>query len=86
MFIYLKKGVFMEFILIGFAVFFNIAFIKWKYDRKRYSDAALDSALMLGVMFLFSGSYGALVIGTIASALVSIYLFISPPKKGDLWI
>lgn len=76
----------MEFILIGFAVFFNIAFIKWKYDRRRYSDAALDSALMLGVMFLFSGSYGALVIGTIASALVSIYLFISPPKKGDLWI
>lgn len=71
----------MEFTIIGFAVFFNIAFIKWKFDRARY----LDAALMLGVMFLFSGSYGALVIGTVASALVSIYLLISPPKN-SLWM
>ena len=75
----------MEFTIISFAVFFNIAFIKWKYDRSRYADAGLDAALMLGVMFLFSGSYGALVIGTVASALVSIYLLISPPKN-SLWM
>ena len=71
----------MEYLIIGVAVFFNIAIIKWKYDRRRYADAGLDAALMLGVMFLFSGSYGALVIGTVASALVSIYLLISPPKN-----
>jgi hypothetical protein len=35
---------------------------------------------MIGVMILFSGSYSALVVGTIASALVSIFLFFSPPK------
>ena len=75
----------MEYLIIGIAVFFNIAIIKWKYDRSRYADATLDAALMIGVMFLFSGSYGALVIGTVASALVSIYLLISPPKK-SLWM
>ena len=71
----------MEFTIIGFAMFFSIAFIKWKFDRAIY----LDDALMLGVMFLFSGSYGTLVIGAAASALVSIYLLISPPKN-SLWM
>ena len=76
----LTLGVFMEFALIGFAVFFNIAFIKWKFDRRRYLDACLDTFLMIVVMILFSGSYSALVVGTLASALVSIFLFVSPPK------
>lgn len=76
----LTLGVFMEFAIIGFAVFFNIAFIKWKFDRRRYLDACLDTFLMIVVMILFSGSYSALVVGTLASALVSIFLFISPPK------
>lgn len=76
----LTLGVFMEFAIIGFAVFFNIAFIKWKFDRRRYLDACLDTFLMIVVMILFSGSYSALVVGTLASALVSIFLFVSPPK------
>ncbi len=70
----------MEYILIGIAVFFNIVVILWKIDRARYSNAALDTALLVAVTIVFSGSYGALVVGTIASALVSVYLFISPPK------
>lgn len=70
----------MEFILVGFAVFFNIAFIKWKFDRERYADAILDLVLLVLVAILFSGSYGALVVGTVASALVSLYLYFSPPK------
>lgn len=69
----------MEFIIIGIAIFFNIAVIKWKYDRARYSDAILDFVCLVTVSILFSGSYSALVVGTIASALVSIYLLISPP-------
>lgn len=69
----------MEFILVGVAVFFNIAFIKWKIDRARHADALLDSALLVAVAILFSGSYGALVVGTIASALISLYLYFSPP-------
>lgn len=70
----------MEFILVGVAVFFNIAFIKWKFDRKRYADATLDLILLVLVAILFSGSYAALVVGSIASALVSLYLYVSPPK------
>ena len=69
-----------EFIVIGVAVFFNIAVIKWKYDKARYGDAILDFTCLVAVAILFSGSYAALVVGTIASALVSIYLLISPPK------
>lgn len=76
----------MEFIIIGIAVFFNIAVIKWKFDRERYADAFVDFGCLIVVALLFSGSYAALVVGTIASALVSIYLFFSPPKlpKWDL--
>ena len=70
----------MEFIVIGVAVFFNIAVIKWKYDKARYADAILDFICLVAVSILFSGSYAALVVGTIASALVSIYLLVSPPK------
>lgn len=70
----------MEFILVGVAVFFNIAFIKWKFDRKRYADATLDLILLVLVAILFSGSYAALVVGSVASALVSLYLYVSPPK------
>lgn len=70
----------MEFLIIGVAVFFNIAFLKWKFDRERYGDATLDLILLVLVALLFSGSYGALVVGTIASALVSLFLFFSPPR------
>jgi hypothetical protein len=70
----------MEFLLVGLAVFFNIAFIKWKFDKSRYADATLDLTLLVIVMLLFSGSYGALVVGTIASAFISLFLYFSPPK------
>ena len=69
-----------EFIIIGIAVFFHIAVIKWKYDKARYGDAILDFVCLVAVSILFSGSYAALVVGTIASALVSMYLLVSPPK------
>ena len=69
-----------EFIIIGITVFFNIAVVKWKFDHKRYTDAIVDGTLLVAVTMVFSGSYGALVVGTIASALVSLYLLISPPR------
>jgi len=70
----------MEYILIGITVFFNIAIILWKFEKHRYLDALLDTTLLVLVALLFSSSYGALVVGTVASALVSLYLLISPPK------
>lgn len=73
----------MEYILIGVTVFFNIAIILWKLEKHRYADATLDATLLVLVALIFSGSYGALVVGTVASALVSIYLLISPPQLPD---
>lgn len=70
----------MEYILIGVTVFFNIAIILWKFEKHRYADATLDATLLVLVALIFSGSYGALIVGTVASALVSIYLLISPPQ------
>ena len=72
----------MEFTIIGIAVFFNLAVVKWKIDKERYLDASLDFAALVAITIFFSNSYAALVVGTIASALFLIYLLISPPKWG----
>lgn len=68
----------MSLILMGICVFFNFVVIIRKFRKARYADASLDTALFVIVMFMFSGSYNALVVGTIASALVSVYLFFNP--------
>ena len=65
---------------MAIAVAFNLMVIKWKYEKKRYSDASLDAACLFTVTTVFSGTYGSLVVGTIASAIISIYLYIFPPK------
>ena len=65
--------------LIGLAVAANIIFILVKYKQHRFADATLDFILLGVVTLVFSGSYGALVVGTIASVVVSIYLYFSPP-------
>lgn len=70
----------MEFLIIGLAAAFNIIVIKVKLERQRYIDSALDALFLVTVTMVFSGSYGALVTGTIASAIFSLYLLVSPPK------
>lgn len=74
----------MEFLLIGLAVAFNCMVIKVKFERGRTADGALDAALLVLITVVFSGTYGALVVGTIASAFISIFLLINPPKLGVL--
>lgn len=70
----------MEFLILGIVVALNIVFIKMKIDQKRYEDAVFDTALLVVVTFVFSGTYSALVVGTIASMFISIFLYASPPK------
>ena len=70
----------MEYLVIGIAVALNIIIILWKYEKKRYADGTLDFILLITIAILFSGSYGALVVGTVASLVISIYLFIKPPN------
>lgn len=70
----------MEFLIIGFAVAANIIIIKMKFDRKRYEDGIFDTILLILITIIFGGSYAGLVVGTIASFFISLYLFSSPPK------
>jgi hypothetical protein len=70
----------MEFFIIGLAVAFNFLIIKVKFERKRYADGTLDLFLLAVISFLFAGSFGGLVVATVASALISIFLFFFPPK------
>ena len=74
----------MYYLIIGIAVAFNFLVIKAKLERQRYADAGLDASLLVVISLLFSGSFGGLVTATIASAIVSIYLFFFPPKLPDL--
>ena len=66
--------------LIGLATAFNALIIKWKVEKSRYEDAALDVAILIVFVSIFSGSMGGAVIATISSFIVSIYLLMSPPK------
>lgn len=70
----------MEYIVIGIAVAFNFLIIKYKFERSRYADATLDTALLVIISFLFAGSFGGLVVATVASATISLLLLIWPPK------
>ena len=65
---------------MAIAVAFNLMVIKWKYEKARYADATMDAACLFIVTTVFSGTYGSLVVGTIASAIISIYLYVFPPK------
>jgi len=70
----------MELLIMGLAVSFNIVIILWKFSKDRIADAILDGAILAIVTYVFSGTYSALVVGTIASCVVSLYLLINPPK------
>lgn len=67
--------------IMGIAVAANIIVIKWKFENDRTEDAALDLGLLILIGIVFQKTISGLMIGTIASALISIYLFFSPPKK-----
>ena len=71
-------------LVIGIAVAFNMLVIKVKFERGRLADGSLDLFLLAVLSFLFMGSYAGLVVSTIASAIISIYLFIFPPKLPQL--
>ena len=69
----------MEFLILGIVVAANIVFIKMKFDRGRTEDGIFDIVLLVLVTMVFSGSYAGLIVGTIASLFISLYLFASPP-------
>lgn len=70
----------MEFLLMGIALAANLISVKFKLDRKRYADAFVDGAVLVTLSILFSGTISGLIIATYASAIISIYLWFSPPR------
>lgn len=70
----------MEVLIIGLAAAFNFLVIKWKIEKRRFEDAILDAILLLALSFMFGGTLGGMVIATIGSAVVSVSLFLKPPK------
>jgi len=70
----------MEAIIMGLAVAFNLMVIKYKIEHKRFSDGIMDLSMLILIGIFFSSSTEALMIGTMASAFISIFLYFNPPK------
>jgi phosphoglycerol transferase MdoB-like AlkP superfamily enzyme len=70
----------MEFLILGIVVAFNMIVIYVKIRAKRFLDALLDFLMLLILSLVFGGTYSGLVVATVASFIISIYLFINPPK------
>ncbi len=64
--------------IIGLALAFNILVIIWKIKHRGLLDGLMDALLLGVVMFLTSGTLTGLLIGTIASFVISGYLLIYP--------
>lgn len=67
-------------LVIGIATAFNFMVIKYKVEKERYLDALLDLFTLSTLSFIFMGTYDGLVVSTIASAIISVYLYFVPPK------
>ena len=70
----------LAYLMIGVAAAFNILVIKWKLEKKRYADGVFDAICLILLTGVMGSTLGGMIIATIASACISISLFISPPK------
>jgi len=72
----------MELVIIGIAVALNLLIVLRKFQAGQHLNALIDGTLLVAVAMLFSMSTAALIIGTIGSLIVSIYLIFFPFKVG----
>jgi len=70
----------MEFLVIGIVSALNLIIIIQKFKRKRFEDGVFDVLLFIAVVTIFSGSYAGMVVSMVASLIISIYLWSSPPE------
>lgn len=68
----------MELAIIGLVVALNILIVLNKFQREDYINASIDASLLVLVALVFSVSTAALIIGSIGSLVVSIYLIFQP--------
>lgn len=67
-------------LIVGISVAINIMVIKVKIEKKRYLDAALDGTILGILTVVFGGSFNGLITATVASSVVSMWLWFVPPK------
>jgi hypothetical protein len=70
----------MSFILFGIALFLNVYLVLRKFKSNRTFDATLDALLLVAVIVFFKGSTELLLVGTVGSMLISLYLTVFPFK------
>jgi len=70
----------MEAILIALATAANFIFFKFKFEKERYGDVALDIASLVALSWMFGGTFGGMVVAMWAGAMISIYLYYNPPS------
>ena len=70
----------MSYVLLGVVMSLNFILVIWKFKHDRTLDAIVDGSLLAVVFMVFSGSTELLIIGTIGSFIISIYLLFSPVK------
>lgn len=70
----------MEYIALGIATAFNFIVLKLKIESGRYSDVILDIFAIVVLMLIFGGTLGGMIISMVASAIISLYLLVYPPR------
>ena len=70
----------METLLMGAALGINLIVIMYKLRKGRILDGTIDGAVLVSLGLLMSGTITGLMIATIGSSVVSLYLLASPPK------
>lgn len=69
----------MEFVVIGLAASFNLFIIYLKIEKKKFINAALDVLALVILSSMFGQFAGGMVIATVASAVISLFLMIKNP-------
>lgn len=67
-------------LLAGLATAFNFIIIFWKFEHGRTLDGIFDLLTFIAISVMFAGTMEGMSIGMIASAFISAYLLIKPPK------
>ena len=67
-------------VIMGLALAFNILVIIWKLKHRSKTDAFTDALLLGVVMYISGGTLTGMLVGTVASFVVSAYLLIYPMK------
>jgi hypothetical protein len=70
----------MTLLILSIATFFNIVILRWKFEKGRYEDLAVDIVVLITLGLFFGGSIEGLSIATLTSMLISLYLLAYPPK------